>query len=254
MGNSKLIQVVDQNEQPTIQLKGKKGNIMAGGYGKDGDVILKDHEGRKTVHLEGGNANFVLGGPKTDGDILLKDHAVETTIHLEGGKANLSAGGHGHNGDIRLKDAQGKTTIHLDAEYGNLIAGGALHDGDLILKDGYGKAKIVAEAHDASLELRPAENRAGIRLDGEMGEIKVQSPKIQSAKKVFGSGEEIPSLSELKSFIETEAQLPEMPSREEMSKGIDLVTFNMQLLQKIEELTLYILQQEARLDEIEEQV
>ena len=49
--------------------------------------------------------------------------------------------------------------------------------------------------------------------------------------------------------------MPEIPSAEEMEKeGVDLAKLNIQLLQKIEELTLYTLQQERKIQDQQEQL
>ena len=49
--------------------------------------------------------------------------------------------------------------------------------------------------------------------------------------------------------------LPEIPSAEEMkANGVNMNEMQIQLLQKIEELTLYILQQEKEIQELKEQV
>ncbi|RDY60772.1 tail fiber protein [Flagellimonas nanhaiensis] len=60
---------------------------------------------------------------------------------------------------------------------------------------------------------------------------------------VFKEGYDLKSLEELQNFIWEHGHLPNIPSAQEMeSNGIDLGEMNMKLLEKIEELTLYILQ------------
>ena len=49
--------------------------------------------------------------------------------------------------------------------------------------------------------------------------------------------------------------LPEIPSATEMQeKGVNINELQIQLLQKVEELTLYIIQQEQRIQELESQL
>ena len=72
---------------------------------------------------------------------------------------------------------------------------------------------------------------------------------------VFDSNYTLRPLSEVSEFITEHHHLPEIPSAEEMEKdGISLNEMQIQLLQKIEELTLYILQQEKEIRELKEQV
>ena len=59
---------------------------------------------------------------------------------------------------------------------------------------------------------------------------------------VFAPNYDLPSLDEVAVFIEKHRHLPEIPSAEEMiNEGLDLGDFNIKLLQKIEELTLYMI-------------
>jgi|SaaInl6LU_22_DNA_1037377.scaffolds.fasta_scaffold00542_1 hypothetical protein len=70
---------------------------------------------------------------------------------------------------------------------------------------------------------------------------------------VFAEDYELMPLNKLEKFIKKHKHLPNMPSEKELvSKGMDVV--NMQVLQteKIEELTLYIIQQEKRIKELED--
>jgi hypothetical protein len=59
-------------------------------------------------------------------------------------------------------------------------------------------------------------------------------------------------LNELKTFINTQQHLPNIPSEKEFQKdGVDIGELNRLLLEKVEELTLYILQLEERISKIE---
>jgi hypothetical protein len=59
------------------------------------------------------------------------------------------------------------------------------------------------------------------------------------------------SLEELESFLKENNHLPNVPSAETMqTEGISLKEMNLILLQKIEELTLYTLQQQKEIDEL----
>jgi len=69
---------------------------------------------------------------------------------------------------------------------------------------------------------------------------------------VFGKDYNLMPLSELEQFITENSHLPEVPSAAEVEiNGIQLGEMNAILLKKIEELTLYILQMEKRLSEME---
>ncbi len=93
-------------------------------------------------------------------------------------------------------------------------------------------------------------------------EIKVDL-SVPGPDYVFKEGYELKSLEEVKNYIKQNGHLPNIPSAEEMEKnGVQLGRMNMKLLEKIEELTLYIiklekenkkiLEIEKRLDKIEQ--
>jgi len=68
---------------------------------------------------------------------------------------------------------------------------------------------------------------------------------------VFEKDYSLPSLDEVKSYIDENKHLPEIPSAKEMeAKGIDVGEMNMLLLKKVEELTLYVIEQQKQLDDL----
>ena len=71
---------------------------------------------------------------------------------------------------------------------------------------------------------------------------------------VFEKTYDLPSLSELRHFIADNGHLPGIPSAHEVQEnGINLGEMNAVLLEKIEELTMYILAQEERIKRLESQ-
>lgn len=63
------------------------------------------------------------------------------------------------------------------------------------------------------------------------------------------------SLHELENFIKAKKHLPHFPSVKEMEKnGIEAGETSMQLLQTVEELTLYIIEQNKRIEVLEKKI
>ena len=85
------------------------------------------------------------------------------------------------------------------------------------------------------------------------GKIKAKGLRVQTtgwADYVFEPSYPLRSLSELEKFIRVKKHLPEMPTTAEVEKkGVDVSEIQVKLLQKIEELTLYIIEQNKRLEE-----
>ena len=68
---------------------------------------------------------------------------------------------------------------------------------------------------------------------------------------VFGNNYKLMNLYELEQYIYANQHLPEVPSAEEVSaSGIDLGEMNAILLQKVEELTLHIIELQKQIDEL----
>jgi hypothetical protein len=69
---------------------------------------------------------------------------------------------------------------------------------------------------------------------------------------VFDKNYQLRPLSELENYIKTNHHLPEIPSTADVTKnGIDLAETQALLLQKVEELTLYIIQQDKKIMRLE---
>jgi hypothetical protein len=73
---------------------------------------------------------------------------------------------------------------------------------------------------------------------------------------VFKEGYKLMKLEELENFITENKHLPNIKSEEEYQKegGIDLGELNVKLLEKVEELTLYTIQQQKQIDELKKLV
>jgi hypothetical protein len=72
---------------------------------------------------------------------------------------------------------------------------------------------------------------------------------------VFDKNYHLRPLSEVESYIKINKHLPEIPSTDEVAKnGIDLAETQALLLQKVEELTLYVIQQNKKIEGLEKKV
>ena len=69
---------------------------------------------------------------------------------------------------------------------------------------------------------------------------------------VFDSGYQLPSLTEIEKYLQQNHHLPEVPAAETVKKeGIDLADNQAVLLKKIEELTLYVIEQDKQIKQLE---
>ena len=107
------------------------------------------------------------------------------------------------------------------------------------------------------------DNRLGIGTSNPqyhldvMGTIRAKEILVETtgADFVFAEDYQLRPLSEVKTFIQENKHLPEIQSAQEMQEnGVGINELQTQLLQKIEELTLYILQQDETIQELRQEV
>jgi hypothetical protein len=78
---------------------------------------------------------------------------------------------------------------------------------------------------------------------------------VSGADFVFEKDYALKPLAEVEQYITENKRLPEIASAAEMKKsGLELGEMNIKLLQKIEELTLYLIEQNKRIQELEKQL
>jgi hypothetical protein len=65
---------------------------------------------------------------------------------------------------------------------------------------------------------------------------------------VFEAAYKLPELAELEKFVKTNRHLPEIPTAKQMvENGVNLGELNIKLLQKVEELTLHLIEKDKQL-------
>jgi len=70
---------------------------------------------------------------------------------------------------------------------------------------------------------------------------------------VFEPAYKLPALSELKTYVDQNHHLPEIPSADQMAKdGLSLGDMNVKLLKKVEELTLYLIEKDKEIKELKQ--
>ena len=90
------------------------------------------------------------------------------------------------------------------------------------------------------------------------GTIHAQEVKIDldvPADFVFGPEYKLMALQDVEQFVKTNNHLPEIPSASEIKQnGLNMGEMQNKLLQKIEEMTLYIISQQKQIDELQKQI
>jgi len=105
-----------------------------------------------------------------------------------------------------------------------------------------GKTWMVIDDESGNVGIGTTDPQATLDVNGD---IKIKDWSLSVPDYVFDQGYELKSLSELRTYIETHKHLPDIPSAQKVSEaGVHLGEFCMALLKKIEELSLYVLQQD----------
>ncbi|MBB6128334.1 hypothetical protein [Mucilaginibacter lappiensis] len=97
------------------------------------------------------------------------------------------------------------------------------------------------------------------------GNIRAKQVKVESANwpdYVFQKDYQLPSLQEVKAYIDQNQHLPEIPSEQQIAKeGLNLGEMNKLLMKKVEELTLYLIEKDKQdkdkdmlLEKLEQQI
>jgi hypothetical protein len=119
---------------------------------------------------------------------------------------------------------------------------------------------------DATDNTQPAEYPMSLNIDANSNALLTVRGTIRGCKVkannlngwcdyVFDKDYKLQSLSELEKYIKQNKHLPDMPTEKQvLENGIDLGEMNMKLLKKIEDLTLYIIEQNKRIKQLETKI
>ena len=252
-------------------------NVYINRYTSNGDVIMTAGSGQvgigiddpqEKLHIDGAiRGNGTNGAVTLRGDsgyitIGANSQAMEFYTDKEKFTFNKPFHGSGDYGALQIKTPTG------NLEFGPMDSGnvcfktnmtGYNFDKTVILGNG-----ILSSATRMTLRTNYTNDCMTILTNGNVG-IGTTNPNYKldvngtiraneiivnttGADFVFAEDYQLRPLSEVKAFIQENKHLPEIKSAQEMQEnGVGINELQTQLLQKIEELTLYIIQQEERI-------
>ncbi len=134
--------------------------------------------------------------------------------------------------------------------------GAAMTNTGLGLYDRVKKKYVIAVDSSQNVGIGTVSPRHKLDVKGSMRACKLIANDLNGwCDYVFEDDYELMSLAELESFITMNKHLPGIPTEEEVAEnGVDLGEMNKKLLQKVEELSLYIIEQEKRITNLENQL
>ena len=98
-------------------------------------------------------------------------------------------------------------------------------------------------------------NKVSFPISDSILTTRIVVQTFSGADFVFDNNYHLMPLDQLSEYVQQNKHLPEVKSAEEMElDGVTMGEFQIQLLQKVEELTLYILQQQEEINTLKQQI
>jgi hypothetical protein len=191
------------------------------------------------------SANVYLSVKSTGTGIGIDDLSLGSTLAVKGNAANgtnidlFGTATSGWDNQIRFKNSSG-TTRHVITD--------DLSSNNLVIHPGFGGGANGMVQIDGKLKIGDVNTPNDYRLyvaDGIMTEkVKVAVKTTNDwSDFVFDKNYKLRTFSELENYLAANQHLPGVPSTDDvMCNGIDVGKMDATLLQKVEELTLYVLQ------------
>jgi len=219
-----------------------------------GDIVNGDNFTVKDVmgFYDPSDATYrAIHGNTSAGELVL---AAKTTSS-DGGWMELCGTAHTiYPGQIRIgsygHDGAGTLIMNWDPTTSTYYTGlEVINNGKVVIP---GPNRSISDANAATA------NNYGLYVgDGILTEMVRVALHTTSdwADYVFADDYQLMPLSKVAEYVKANNHLPDVPSAEEVKKeGIDMATMDSKLLQKIEELTLYVIAQDKRIDELQKKL
>lgn len=212
-------------------------------YRTGGAIVgVGDPNGEKVYVAAGPGANACYVGTRTNNDFVIKaNNNTKMRIHTNG-DVTINSGGN---------NVLNQVSVNTDSKVDHtaLTVAGGVYIGP--------KADLASEDN---LDRFDASYLEDFRLWVEDGIITERYgvsivENHQWRDMVFNKDYALPSLDEVREYINTHGHLKDVPSAKEVEEnGYDLVDMDATLLQKIEELMLYTLEQKQQIDDLKNEI
>ena len=217
----------------TINLGGLGDYFGFFGYDKDRTENGFDHT--MVMDLNSGNIGIGTHKPKTNLEIYKYEGTSQIRLHTNqyAGLAKLEIAGGSAFKDTNPDNYSGWSIYHSYVQTNK----------DLYFRHGESGNPHVVFADNGN-----------VAIYGKLESKEVKVSTTPTADFVFDENYTLPSLKFIENHIKSKKHLPEIASAEEMKKnGVNIGNFQIQLLQKIEELTLYTIKQEKEIKSLQKQ-
>jgi len=196
-----------------------------------------------TAYFNGAGNNYF--GGKVGIGVTNPTFALHSAAYNNTGGASALLWGEEYGAAVGVSDdTSSRYAFHVVANVDSLGKG----------KAGGTKSLLYVRA-DGNVGIGTATPEAKLAVNGEMFAKRVKVLQTGWPDYVFQPGYQLPSLMDVEKYIDSYHHLPEIPSANEVEKeGLDVGEMNKKLLQKVEELTLYMIEQQKQLKVQQEQI
>lgn len=204
-------------------------------------------EGSKVSIHRNGNLGVGIMTPINKLDLRLESAYGYTARFAEANGAGIILGVNPNNDDP-LSGFIGHTSSNRNIKYA------VFGTGNHIFNTGSGQSLTIHNSGKVGIGTTDFSGSHKLRVEGSIGarEIKVEANGWSDF--VFDHKYELRTLEEVESYIHRNKHLPEIPSEGEvLENGINLGEMNALLLQKIEELTLYMIDMNKKVNQLEQE-
>jgi hypothetical protein len=215
-----------------------------------GDILMQIEEHRPLAHLFAGNVGIGTTTPDFKLTVASTFTQSNTNTHL----LKLS----GQNPVMTFSNGTGDFgyikawTFQPYAPFTNGLVIGSTPGQPIFLSTNYGATMTIANNNNVGIGTTNPTHKLSVNGTIQSKEVIVESGW---ADYVFDKDYKLPSLTEVEKFIEQHKHLPNIPSAKEIEeKGLHLGDMQRKMMEKIEELMLYILGQDKTIRQLQEQL
>lgn len=164
---------------------------------------------------------------------------------------NLGIGVNDPSARLHIADGAGGEQLRISRGTGAVRFAQYPEEDNLFLYNKDGSKIYMAWRENGNIGIGTINPQAKLAVNGDMFAKKVKVTQDGWSDFVFDADYKLRPLKDVEQFIQQHKHLPEIPSADSVVRnGLDLGANQALLLQKIEELTLYIIQQQKQLDEM----
>jgi hypothetical protein len=225
------------------------GNVLSNGFFSSNGVF---NSNSTALALQtGGTSRLTVLG--SNGNVGIGTAAPEQKLHI--------------TGDLLLDNGDTPTIYTGTGTYLYLSTSGGqpsvLKTGGVLVADSYNYASpsrndlVVKGKVAIGTPVTTSANGYTLAVNGKIGAKDVQIERNSNAwpDYVFAPAYELPSLSEVEQYVRQHHHLSEVPSAKEVEeKGHSVGDMDLILLKKVEELTLYIIEQQKQIDALKKKL